>query len=41
MTIADLFCGAGGTSTGAIEAAAISQHSDVRHLEHYDAAQAA
>lgn len=45
MTIADLFCGAGGTSEGACEAAivaaAIRQDPDVRFLETLDAAKAA
>ena len=49
MTIADLFCGAGGTSEGACEAAiacgivaaSIRQDPDVRFLETLDAANAA
>ena len=40
MTIADLFCGAGGMSDGAV-AAAIRQDPDVRFLEDADTAKAA
>jgi len=31
IRIADLFCGAGGTSTGAVQAAHLTQRADVAH----------